>query len=63
MEHICTHCKATTSTGSWWNMRNYYGITGTFCSACTDLVEHRSDKPLNPQGFEQVKQALANRED
>jgi len=44
-------------------MRNYYGITGTFCSACTDLVEHRSDKPLNPQGFEQVKQALANRED
>lgn len=63
MALVCTHCKATATTGSWWHLRNYFGITGTFCLACVDLVEHRSDVPLNPQGFEQVKQALANRED
>jgi hypothetical protein len=59
----CTHCLTDTTPTRWWWLRGYYGISGSFCSACYDLVEHRSDKPLNPEGFEQVRQALANRED
>lgn len=57
----CTHC-LTTTVYQWWWLRNYFGVSGAFCTACFDLVEHRSDVPLNPQGFEQVKQALADRE-
>jgi hypothetical protein len=39
----------------WWHLRNYYGITGTFCPSCYDQVSHGTDgHPLNPGAYTMI---------
>jgi hypothetical protein len=45
-----------------WSLANYFGISGSFCSDCYDLVIHDSySKPNNPDAYQAVldKQTLA----
>jgi len=49
---LCTLCgkrlrKRLSDTSTWWNLKNYYGITGEFCETCYSLVEH--DPRGNPK--------------
>lgn len=37
----CSHCSIPKSSGKqFWHLTGYYGISGTFCSDCYDLVSH-----------------------
>jgi uncharacterized protein YlaI len=49
----CTGCGAIEhEENSWWNLNNYFGITGYFCPDCYDKVSHGSDKkPKNPEEY------------
>ena len=58
----CISCN-TTKTDQFWHLRGYYGISGTFCSKCYDLVAHDSyGKPQNPQAHARIKDALNTKE-
>lgn len=50
----CTNCN-TTQTHQFWHLRGYYGISGTFCSGCYDLVAHDPyGRPTNPQAYASI---------
>lgn len=56
----CSNC-STTKTSQFWHLRGYYGISGTFCSKCYDLVAHDSyGKPQDPQAHALIRDALNN---
>jgi hypothetical protein len=54
---VCDGCNTTATTEtvttrSWWTLRDYHGITGFFCPACTDMVQHDSHgQPENPEAY------------
>lgn len=63
----CDYCKTSTplhsGPGAFWFFRGYYGVTGTLCTKCHDLVAHNSyGVPQDPIGLEKVRQALATKE-
>jgi hypothetical protein len=67
MTTTCVYCKTDkpphSGPGAFWFLRGYYGISGTFCSKCYDLVAHNSyGVPQDPKGLEKVRQALATKE-
>ena len=55
----CAYCKTEQKAGQWWHCRNYFGISGTFCPKCYDMISHDSyGKPNRPDAYEKVKEAL-----
>lgn len=55
--HPCTNCKTTDPAGQWWGLSNYYGVSGTFCPKCYDLVSHDPyGNPRNPDDYARVLQ-------
>lgn len=56
--NVCTNCGATSDTrpGQWWGLGNYYGVSGTFCPDCYELVSHDPyRKPRHPTDYEAIK--------
>ena len=58
MADVCTYCgkahhREDSRNGKWWwNLSNYFGINGFFCSDCYELVSHDSYKqPRNPGAY------------
>jgi hypothetical protein len=52
--NICSGCQTTKeqTSGQWWDLRNYHGIRGLLCPACTDMIQmDASGKPNNPKFF------------
>jgi hypothetical protein len=51
----CNGCGASggqAPIGTWWSLRDYYGITGRFCPACYDKVAHDGfGKPRNSEEY------------
>lgn len=48
----CDCCDDVDVEGQWWNLNNYYGISGYFCPNCYDKVRHDSQKqPINPDQY------------
>ena len=48
----CVNCGITESNGQWWNLHNYFKLSGRFCPECYDLVAHDSnDNPNNPGAY------------
>lgn len=50
----CTLCgkEPKVSRSQWWMLKNYFGITGTFCTTCYDRVAHDSNwKPRHPKQY------------
>jgi len=42
----------TTKEKQFWNLQNYFGVTGYFCGDCFDLVSHDSySKPNTPAEY------------
>lgn len=51
----CTCCGGVEVEGQWWNLNNYFGISGYFCPKCMDKVRHDSYKrPVNPEQYRVV---------
>jgi hypothetical protein len=55
MAETCTHCgkpNRYVRGSQWWSCRDYFGITGFFCSSCYDLISHNCYKePNNPGAY------------
>jgi len=46
----------------WWNLRDYFGISGSFCSPCYDKVSHDSyGRPNQPEEFLMMLLKLSGR--
>jgi hypothetical protein len=55
----CTNCGVEKSQrdGQWWHLCNYYGIRGTFCPDCYELVSHDPyGAPNHPAEYQQIKE-------
>jgi len=63
----CTNCnvekpkgEARQSDPQWWHLGGYYGISGTFCPDCYELVSHDSyGVPRHPAEYQQIKEKHA----
>lgn len=45
-----------------WNLRDYFGISGSFCSLCYDKVSHDSyGRPNQPEEFLMMLLKLSGR--
>lgn len=54
----CTNCGMTKvqRPGQWWGLGRYFGISGTFCPDCYELVSHDPyGKPRHPAEYEAIK--------
>lgn len=52
---------AVTPGGAWY-LRNYHGISGTFCPKCYSDVSHDSyGRPNHPRKFEKIRKMLEGR--
>ena len=48
----CTNCGTTRAQGQWWNLHNYFKLSGRFCPRCYDQVSHDGyDRPRNPSAY------------
>ena len=48
----CRGCGTLENSGQWWQLNNYYGISGRFCSECYDQVSHDSyEQPRRPDDY------------
>lgn len=57
---ICTNCQKTKAQarGQWWHLNHYFGISGSFCPACYDLVSHDAyGKPNHPKAHKKIKES------
>jgi hypothetical protein len=50
LNDCCTNCGSDSKKGQWWNLSDYYGISGYFCPACYDKVSHDSYRNPNHPG-------------
>jgi hypothetical protein len=52
VQRQCRGCGTLDNPGQWWQLSNYYGVTGTFCSDCYDQVSHDSyEQPRRPDDY------------
>ena len=54
MRTICRGCNldAEHRYEHWWNLREYFGISGQFCSDCYDKISHDSYRqPRHPEEY------------
>lgn len=60
----CTNCTTVKPPGNarqWWHLGNYYGITGTFCPDCFELVSHDPyGTPNHPVKYQQIVEVLTH---
>lgn len=54
--YSCAGCGVSDDPGQhrgyWWTLRNYYGLTGSFCPSCYDLVSHDGfGQPKHPEEY------------
>ncbi len=48
----CKGCDTDQRSGQWWNLNNYFGLSGRFCSDCYDKVSHNSyQEPNRPKDY------------
>lgn len=50
----CRACDTTKldQIGQWWHLKDYFGLSGTFCPDCYDKVSHDSyRKPNRPNDY------------
>lgn len=60
----CTNCAVENPPGEarpnnpqWWFLSNYFGISGTFCPDCYELVSHTPyGVPRHPVSYQQIKE-------
>jgi hypothetical protein len=53
----CTNCDNTSESysGQFWHCRDYFGVSGTFCGDCYELVAHDAYRnPVNPQAHQEI---------
>lgn len=51
----CDCCGDVEVEGQWWNLNNYYEISGYFCPGCMSKVQHDSYKhPIDPEQYRAI---------
>lgn len=59
---VCCNTPRDKKTGQWWHLSNYFGLSGTFCPKCYELVSHDAyRKPNHPIEYENIKNLLTNK--
>ena len=51
----CRCCGKENDNGQYWSLRNYYGLSGRFCSECYSKVSHDSyGNPKHPEQYTMI---------
>ena len=40
MKEQCVNCGRIEDRGQFWTLKNYFGLSGTYCADCYKLVSH-----------------------